>query len=106
MDVRIQKGRIVEIGRGLVGGRIVDVKDLWVVPGLIDLHVHLREPGQTAKETVATGTLAAARGRPRGVRAAAAAGATVIVLARVSSARFRRPTPARTRPSAHDGQPR
>ena len=61
-DVRIQNGRIVEIGRGLVGGRIVDVKDLWIVPGLIDLHVHLREPGQEYKEDIETGTRAAAAG--------------------------------------------
>ncbi len=61
-DVRIVKGRVVEIGRGLVGGRIVDVKDLWVVPGLIDLHVHLREPGQEYKEDIETGTRAAASG--------------------------------------------
>jgi dihydroorotase len=61
-DVRIQRGRIVEIGRGLVGGRIVDVKDLWIVPGLIDLHVHLREPGQEYKEDIETGTRAAAAG--------------------------------------------
>ncbi|MDB6063935.1 MAG: pyrC [Pedosphaera sp.] len=40
----------------------VDVKGLVVCPGLIDLHVHLREPGQSAKETIATGTAAAARG--------------------------------------------
>src|SRR2546428_9855 len=40
----------------------MDVKELVVCPGLIDLHVHLREPGQTAKETIATGTAAAARG--------------------------------------------
>src|SRR5208282_4715338 len=40
----------------------VDVKGLVVCPGLIDLHVHLREPGQSAKETIKTGTLAAARG--------------------------------------------
>jgi dihydroorotase len=40
----------------------MDVKGLVVCPGLIDLHVHLREPGQTAKETIATGTAAAARG--------------------------------------------
>lgn len=39
-----------------------DVRRLVVCPGLIDLHVHLREPGQTAKENIATGTLAAARG--------------------------------------------
>ena len=61
-DVRIVGGRIVEIGRGLVGGRIVDVRDLWIVPGLVDLHVHLREPGQEYKEDIETGTRAAAAG--------------------------------------------
>ena len=61
-DIRIAQGRIVEIGRGLVGGRILDVRDLWVVPGLIDLHVHLREPGQEYKEDIETGTRAAAAG--------------------------------------------
>jgi len=40
----------------------MDVTGTVVCPGLIDLHVHLREPGQTAKETIATGTAAAARG--------------------------------------------
>src|SRR6266516_118214 len=40
----------------------MDVAGLVVCPGLIDLHVHLREPGQSAKETIATGTAAAARG--------------------------------------------
>src|SRR5512139_513710 len=61
-DIRIAHGRIIEIGRGLVGGRIIDVKDLWVVPGLVDLHVHLREPGQEYKEDIETGTRAAAAG--------------------------------------------
>src|ERR1044071_7276249 len=61
-DIRIAHGRIVEIGRGLVGGRIIDVRDLWIVPGLIDLHVHLREPGQEYKEDIETGTRAAAAG--------------------------------------------
>src|SRR6185295_1429938 len=61
-DIRIAQGKIVEIGRGLVGGRILDVKDLWIVPGLIDLHVHLREPGQEYKEDIETGTRAAAAG--------------------------------------------
>jgi dihydroorotase len=61
-DLRISHGRIVEIGKGLTGGRIIDVTDLWVVPGLIDLHVHLREPGQEYKEDIETGTRAAAAG--------------------------------------------
>jgi dihydroorotase len=61
-DIRIAGGRIVEIGTGLGGGRIVDVRDLWVVPGLVDLHVHLREPGQEYKEDIQTGTRAAAAG--------------------------------------------
>ena len=61
-DIRIANGRIVEIGRGLVASRIIDVKDLWIVPGLIDLHVHLREPGQEYKEDIETGTRAAAAG--------------------------------------------
>jgi dihydroorotase len=45
-----------------VAPRIIDVKDHWVVPGLIDLHVHLREPGQEYKEDIETGTRAAAAG--------------------------------------------
>jgi len=61
-DVRIAGGRIAELGRGLAGGRVVDVTDLWVAPGLIDLHVHLREPGQEYKEDIETGTRAAAAG--------------------------------------------
>ncbi len=61
-DVRIAGGRIVEIGKGLTAARSIDVRDLWVVPGLIDLHVHLREPGQEYKEDIETGTRAAAAG--------------------------------------------
>ncbi|MGJ9381342.1 dihydroorotase [Salipaludibacillus sp. CF4.18] len=41
---------------------VIDVKNLLLVPGMVDLHVHLREPGGEKKETVETGTLAAARG--------------------------------------------
>ncbi|MDR0272488.1 MAG: dihydroorotase [Clostridiales bacterium] len=41
---------------------IIDAKNLWVVPGLIDMHVHLRDPGQLHKETIQTGTRAAAAG--------------------------------------------
>ena len=44
------------------GARVMDCTGLFVAPGLIDAHVHLREPGQTHKETIATGTAAAAAG--------------------------------------------
>jgi dihydroorotase len=65
-DLLIKDGVIAQIERSLdrVGGdvRIIHVPDLWVVPGLIDLHTHLREPGQEYKEDIATGTAAAAAG--------------------------------------------
>jgi dihydroorotase len=66
-DVLIRDGKIAAVGKDLAGStdcaiERMDVSGLVVCPGLIDLHVHLREPGQTAKETIATGTAAAARG--------------------------------------------
>src|ERR1051325_1747986 len=67
-DVLIDGDRIARVGRDLPvpegdGARVVDVPaGLVVCPGLIDMHVHLREPGQEHKETVATGTAAAVAG--------------------------------------------
>src|SRR5579862_2586240 len=63
-DVRLTDGVIAEIGRGLApaGARVVDCRELIVCAGLVDLHVHLREPGQEYKEDIATGTRAAAAG--------------------------------------------
>ena len=64
-DVLIEGDRIRAIGRELPadGARVVDLPAGWVVsPGLIDMHVHLREPGQEHKETIATGTAAAVAG--------------------------------------------
>src|SRR5882672_7199152 len=65
-DVLIDGDRIARVGRGLPvedGVKVVDVPGgLIVCPGLIDMHVHLREPGQEHKETVATGTAAAVAG--------------------------------------------
>src|SRR5262249_14278947 len=46
----------------LSGASELDASGCWVVPGLIDLHVHLREPGREGDETIATGTRAAAAG--------------------------------------------
>jgi dihydroorotase len=66
-DLLILDGRIAALGKDArskspQGIRTLDVKGAVVCPGLIDSHVHLREPGQSAKETIGTGTLAAARG--------------------------------------------
>ncbi len=63
-DVAIVDGRVTAIGSGAgaADARTVDCRGCYVLPGLVDVHVHLREPGFTAKETVATGTAAAARG--------------------------------------------
>lgn len=61
-DVRIVDGKIAEIGKGLTGARVIDLRGEWVTPGFIDLHVHLREPGQEYKEDIVTGTRAAAAG--------------------------------------------
>lgn len=64
IDILIQDGFIVEIGHGLTsdGAEEFDAKGLIVSPGLIDMHVHLREPGLEAKEDIYSGTRAAAAG--------------------------------------------
>jgi dihydroorotase len=64
-DVLIENGVIAGIGKDLPadGADVFEVRRGWVVsPGLIDMHVHLREPGQEHKETVATGTASAVAG--------------------------------------------
>ncbi len=66
-DLLISNGKIAALGpkaamQAPAEVERLDCAGLVVCPGLIDMHVHLREPGQTAKETIATGTLAAARG--------------------------------------------
>jgi dihydroorotase len=63
LDVLIDGGCIARVERGIeAADRVVDATDRLVVPGLIDMHVHLREPGQTHKEDIASGTLAAVAG--------------------------------------------
>jgi dihydroorotase len=71
-DILLKDGRVAEIAapgklkqaNGAVGPelQIIDATGLTIAPGLVDIHVHLREPGQGYKETIATGTAAAAAG--------------------------------------------
>jgi dihydroorotase len=66
-DILLKDGRVAEIAgpgklKATEGAEVLDATGLTVAPGLIDMHVHLREPGQGYKETIATGTAAAAAG--------------------------------------------
>jgi dihydroorotase len=67
LDVLIENGRIAQISEsikaeGLKEGEVLDATGKTVMPGLVDMHCHLREPGQEYKETIYTGTRAAAAG--------------------------------------------
>jgi len=68
-NVLIDGTTIAEIGANVSdsGAVIIDADHLWLMPGLIDIHVHLREPGFEGKETIYTGTRAAAAGGVTGV---------------------------------------
>ena len=69
-DVLIEGGFIKSVGVGLKvpdQSRIIEAKGKVVLPGLFDVHVHLREPGQTSKETIKTGTRSAINGGVTGV---------------------------------------
>jgi dihydroorotase len=63
-DVLLEKGQVARLGRigAQEGWRVIDVSGMYVMPGLIDMHVHLREPGQEYKETIETGARAAVAG--------------------------------------------
>lgn len=67
-DILLSEGKVAEISEGIKEDcitdtdRIIDAEGCYVMPGLIDLHVHLREPGYEYKETIRTGAMAAARG--------------------------------------------
>jgi len=63
-DLLIEKGVVLDLvppGES-VKAKVIDASGKWVVPGLVDMHVHLREPGEEYKETIATGCAAAAAG--------------------------------------------
>ena len=66
MDILLRDGKVAEVAhKGKTRGSAdenFDARGFIVAPGFIDMHVHLREPGQSHKETIATGTQAAAAG--------------------------------------------
>ena len=65
LDVAVENGLVKEIGKGLkapAGAETIDAAGNYVVPGLVDMHVHLRDPGLEYKEDIVSGTRAAAGG--------------------------------------------
>lgn len=64
LDILIEDERIAEVGKDLKAGSdaVIEAAGKMVLPGLVDMHVHLREPGREDKETVATGTRAGLKG--------------------------------------------
>jgi len=102
-DIRIEDGNVTAIGKDLPvdGANVVEVPAGFVVtPGLIDMHVHLREPGQEHKETIATGTWSAVVGGFTGVACMPntepvndSAAVTQFILKRASEAGFARVYP-------------
>ncbi|MGZ6131137.1 MAG: amidohydrolase family protein, partial [Myxococcaceae bacterium] len=64
-DLRLEDGKVAVLSERplpLDGAEEVQAQGLWVTPGFVDLHVHLREPGEEGKETILTGTRAAVAG--------------------------------------------
>ena len=69
VDVLIENDRIARVGEGLAaeGAEVVDLSGKYLVPGLVDIHVHLREPGFESKGDIESETAAAAKGGFTGV---------------------------------------
>lgn len=63
-DILVEDAKIAKVGKNIKanGAQIIDADNKIILPGLVDMHVHLREPGREDKETIASGTLAALKG--------------------------------------------
>ena len=62
MDLAIDQGRIVSVSPSQENTSVIELHNCLIVPGFVDVHVHLREPGFSYKETIYSGTAAAAAG--------------------------------------------
>jgi dihydroorotase len=101
--VVLRSGKVAAVGERVEapsGAQVVDARGKWVTPGFVDLHVHLREPGQEYKESIATGTRAAVAGgftsvcaMPNTVPANDNTSVTELMLARAAAAGLARVYP-------------
>jgi dihydroorotase len=62
LDILVEGEKVTKIGKDLTGDKVIDATGRVVCPGLVDIHVHFREPGFESKETIESGSRAAARG--------------------------------------------
>jgi dihydroorotase len=63
LDILVDNGKIAKVAKNISNGeKLIDATDKIILPGLVDMHVHLREPGREDKETICSGTKAAAKG--------------------------------------------
>lgn len=64
LDILVENGKICQIAKNIAprADKVIDARDRIVMPGLVDMHVHLRQPGREDKETIASGTKAALKG--------------------------------------------
>ena len=64
LDVLVQDGKIAKIGKNIncQADKVIDCNNLYIMPGMIDMHCHLREPGFEHKETIETGSKSAVKG--------------------------------------------
>ena len=88
LDIRIRDGKIVEVGKGLPlheDTEVIDCSGFMVIPGICDMHIHMRDPGQTHKEDIITACEAAAAG---GVTAVACMPNTVPTVDNTETVRY------------------
>ena len=62
VDIDVEEGRVAAVGGGGRVDEVIEADGLWLTPGFVDIHTHLREPGQEYKEDIASGARAAAAG--------------------------------------------
>ena len=96
LDLYVENSRVLQLERDIraEADQVIDATGMVVCPGLVDMHVHLRDPGLTYKEDIFTGTAAAARGGVTAVACMANTKPTVDTPEQIQYIREKAPRPA------------